>query len=188
MGGAVTGSSEAPTVRIASAGSGTGTGSYRGIPLKIAKYTEISVFVGKLNKTILQVKGTLTFTAAAIFVDTHNGEAKAASKTFVYKDVVLPLPATATGAWTLSMDLAPKGKTEFSTGTGTILTSAGNSASFNATAAYAAKADTSAVLLTGTGDSKGSSLALKVTTTGTNLNIEGLGGSLFGQNIEFKAP
>lgn len=188
MGGAVTGAGDAQTARITSTGSGTGTGSYLGIPLKITKFTEDSQFLGKLDKTTRQVMGTLTFSASATFVETATGRTKSESKTLIYKDVVLPLPANATGDWTLTLDLVPKGTTKYSTGTGTILTSAGNLASFTATGAYAAETGTSAILLTGTGESKGSSLALKVSTTGTVLNIEALSGSLFGQNISFKAP
>jgi hypothetical protein len=87
------------------------------------------------------------------------------------------MPTNATGDWTLVLDLVPKGTTKYSTGSGTILTSAGNSASYIATATYTAKTGTSTILLTGTGESKGSSLTLKVSTTATNLNIETLSGS-----------
>jgi hypothetical protein len=188
VGGALTGVGETQKVHITTAGSGTGTATYGGVALKITKFTEVSQFLGEVDKTSRQVAGTLTFSGAATFEDIATGKTKSASKTVTFKNVTFPLPTNATGDWTLTLDLAPKGMTIYSTGSGTVVTSAGNSASYNATAAYSAKTGASAILLTGTGESKGSSLSLKVTPTSTNLDIQALTGSLFGQSVQYKAP
>ena len=164
--------------------------------MTIPEYNEDSQFLVKLGTNgfasssppPLPTLAATRLSASATLVDPATGKSKFASlKTPSAYYSVFPVPTNTMGGWTLTLDLVPKGTTKYSTGTGTILTSAGNSATFTATAAYTTKTDASTILLTGTGASKGSSLALKASTTGTNLNIETFSGSLFGQTIEFKS-
>jgi hypothetical protein len=186
--GAVTGAASAQKVAVTLTGSGTGTATYGGMALKITKFRLSSKGNGEIDGTNQQIIGTISFTLDVTFEDIANHKTKSYSKSETLKDSVIALPASATGAWSLALDLTPNGPKKYKTGSATVLTSAGDKATFTATGAYASKTDTSAILLTGTGASKGSNLGLEISTSGTNLTVEALSGSLFGQSIKYKAP
>ncbi|MGO8700922.1 MAG: hypothetical protein ACLQVY_24795 [Limisphaerales bacterium] len=186
--GAVTGAGSAQKAAITLTGSGTGTATYGGIALKITKFTLSTKGNGEIDGTNKLIIGTISFTLDVAFVDTANHKTKSYSKKETYKDSVIPLPATATGAWSLALDLTPNGSKKYKTGSATVLTSAGDTATFSATGTYTSSKDTSAILLAGTGASKGRSLSLGISTSGTNLNVETLSGSLFGQSLKYQAP
>jgi hypothetical protein len=185
--GAVTGAGGAQKAAITLTGSGTGTATYGGIPLKITKFTLSSKGNGEIDGTNQVIIGTISFTLDVTFEDTANHKTRSYSKSETLKDSIIALPSSATGAWSLGLDLTPNGTKKYKTGSATVLTSAGDTATFTATGTYASKTDTSAILLTGTGASKGSTLGLEISTSGTNLTVEAISGSLFGQSLKYKA-
>jgi hypothetical protein len=186
--GEVTSSTRGPKLSVVIVGSGTGTASYLGIPLQITRFVESAKLTGVIDETTRQGTGTLSFAADATFLDPANGKRRSGQKTGVYKNVTLLLPTNVTGNWTLTLDLTPANSKAYRAAPATVVTSAGDTGTFTATGAYSAKKDVSAILLGGTGADKGTSFGLEISTAGTNLTVEAMTGTLYGQSLKFKAP
>jgi len=186
--GKVTGSETARKVSVVLTGSATGTAIYEGIPLKITKFKETSTFSGEIDEANGQVVGTSSTTVNVTFVDTSNGKSKSAGRTITVKDLAIRLPASASGGWTLALQLTPDGTKKYNAGSATVSTPAGDSANFTATGTYSSKTGLSDIQLTGVGSSKGCSLSLEVSVSGANLTIVNLSGKVFGQTLKYKAP
>lgn len=88
-----------------------------------------------------------------------------------------PLPASATGHWTLDNDITATG--DKLSGTGTLTLDNGRTLTYQIIGTYTAKSGVSKVKLVGESDATGSSLSL--TTTGNGMALTGLKGKVLGQ-------
>ena len=100
----------------------------------------------------------------------------------VVKGNQFSLPEDVNGNWNLTLNLTPSG-TGYA-GTATVRTSTGGTADLTATGNYSSATNTSSVVLTGTGGS----LKLIISTSGSDMSVLSLKGTLYGQSLNYKAP
>jgi len=172
--GAVTGSAANPRVsmNMSLSGSGSVEGQDVSFTARAAVDYDIDAASGALDVT----SGSVSVSVA----DSTNH--RSASETVpLAKGGTMPLPDGVAGGWSVSLNLAPKG--DKYSGSATVVTDTGTTATLAVTGNYESKSDTSNLTLKG----PGGNVSLVVSTAGGDLAIHSLKGKLFGQSLNYKA-
>jgi hypothetical protein len=97
-------------------------------------------------------------------------------------DFAVALPASATGAWSLTLNLVPNG-TQY-TGTASLQTSTSTTTDFTVTGSYSSKTDGSKLTLKG----PGGSMSVAGSANGVDFLVQAMKGKVFGQTLKLTAP
>ncbi len=173
--GKVSGSSAKTGVAMAMVFSGSGIVNAQNIDFAANAKTLFAVD-GTTSQLVLS-SGSASLTETII----ATGKKKSGSGKFTKGDT-LNLPGSDTGGWNLTLNVTPNGTAL--TGTATIQTAPGESATFTATGTYSAKTDSSKITLKGTGGA----LSLVVSTSGSTMTVQSIKGKVFGQSVKFTNP
>jgi len=173
--GTVTGSGANPrvTMDLSLSGSGSVEGQDVSFTARAAIDFDIGVSSGALDMT----SGSVSVRVA----DSTNH--RSASETVpLAKGSTMPLPDGVDAGWGMNLNLTPKG--DKYTGSATVVTGPGTTATLAVTGNYESKSDTSSLTLKG----PGGNVSLVVSTVGGDMTIHSLKGKLFGQSLSYKAP
>ena len=173
--GTVTGSGANPRVTMDLSLSGSGS-----VEGQDVSFTARAV----VDYDIDAASGELDVTGGSVRVGVRDWtNHRSASETVpLAKSSTMPLPDGVAGGWSVSLNLAPKG--DKYSGSATVVTDTGTTATLAVTGNYESKSDSSNLTLKG----PGGNVSLVVSTAGGDLTIHSLKGKLFGQSLNYKAP
>jgi len=172
--GSVSGTCTNPVINLNLLANGTGV--VEGIT--IFDFTETV----NLSLSINGVSATMTGSGSVIQTQSApNAQAQIQIASQPVSGVKISLPSNVTGGWQLSLNLTPKRNSY--TGTALVVTSAGSTENFKVTGNYSRVNDISNLTLKGIGGN----LTLAMQTTGSQVNLRSLKGTLFGQTVAYNA-